>query len=283
MPALTHRSGDHDETLIARLAAGDLTEAEAGRARALVAACPACAQVEADIRSIIAATAGLPTPHRTRDFRLTDADAARLRRTGWRRLLGRFGEPRLAFTRPLATGLVALGIAGLVFASAPSFFQAGGASTAAQAPVAGGLSGLPASSSADSSATGIEYGPGAAGGVDGGESAASAPVPPPLPVPSPAASVAAADASAGPATSSLPADVSSPTAAPSPVGIRNLASVPVSAVPAPVFNANPGEGKSTSGPAEGPSGTSALVLVSLVLLLIGAALFVLRWAARRAT
>ena len=283
MPALTHRSGDHDETLIARLAAGDLTEAEAGRARALVAACPACAQVEADIRSIIAATAGLPTPHRTRDFRLTDADAARLRRTGWRRLLGRFGEPRLAFTRPLATGLVALGIAGLVFASAPSFLQAGGASTAAQAPVAGGLSGLPASSNADSSATGIEYGPGAAGGVDGGESAASAPVPPPLPVPSPAASVAAADASAGPATSSLPADVSSPTAAPSPVGIRNLASVPVSAVPAPVFNANPGEGKSTSGPAEGPSGTSALVLVSLVLLLIGAALFVLRWAARRAT
>jgi len=283
MPALTHRSGDHDETLIARLAAGDLTEAEAGRARALVAACPACAQVEADIRSIIAATAGLPTPHRTRDFRLTDADAARLRRTGWRRLLGRFGEPRLAFTRPLATGLVALGIAGLIFASAPSFLQAGGASTAAQAPVAGGLSGLPASSSADSSATGIEYGPGAAGGVDGGESAASAPVPPPLPVPSPAASVAAADASAGSATSSLPADVSSPTAAPSPVGIRNLASVPVSAVPAPVFNANPGEGKSTSGPAEGPSGTSALVLVSLVLLLIGAALFVLRWAARRAT
>lgn len=283
MPALTHRSSDHDETLIARLAAGDLTEAEAGRARALVAACPACAQVEADIRSIIAATERLPAPHRTRDFRLTDADATRLRRTGWRRLLGRFGEPRLAFTRPLATGLVALGIAGLVFASAPSFLQAGGAATAAQAPVAGGLSGLPASSNADASATGIEYGPGAAGGVDGGEPAASAPVPPPLTVPSPAASVASADASAGPAASNPPADVSSATAAPPPVGIRNLASVPASAAPAPVFNANPGVGKSTGGAAEAPSGPSALVLVSLVLLLVGAALFILRWAARRAT
>jgi hypothetical protein len=283
MPALTHLSNDHDETLIARLAAGDLSAAEATQAGALTSSCPACAQLETDLRSIIAATSGLPAPRRTRDFRLTDADAARLRRTGWRRLVGRFGDPRLAFTRPLATGLLALGIAGLVFASAPSFLVAGGASTAAQAPVAGALSGLPGSSNADSSASGLEYGPGAAGGVDGGEPAASAPVPPLLPQPSPAASVAAAASSPGPAASTLPADVSSSAVAPSPVGILNLASGSVSAAPAPVFNANPGAGKSTGGAAEAPGGPSALVLTSLVLLVIGATLFVLRWAARRAT
>ncbi|MGH2463848.1 MAG: hypothetical protein ACRDGI_00155, partial [Candidatus Limnocylindrales bacterium] len=109
MPAFTDHSSDHDETLIARLAAGDLDESEAGRARALVASCPACAEIESDLRSIIAATAALPAPRRSRDFRLTEADAIRLRGTAWRRFVGRFGGPRLAFTRPLATGLVALG------------------------------------------------------------------------------------------------------------------------------------------------------------------------------
>jgi hypothetical protein len=283
MPALTHLSNDHDETLIARLAAGDLTETEAGQARALVAACPACAQLETDLRSIMAATAGLPAPRRTRDFRLTDADAARLRRTGWRRVLGRFGDPRLAFTRPLATGLVALGIAGLVFASAPAFLQAGGASTAApaQAPVTGAFGALSAASGSDSSTNGVEFGPGAAGGVTGGEPAASAPVPPPLP--SAAASIASTDSSPVPAASALPADASSSTSPPSSVGIGSVASGPASAAPAPVLDQNPVVGKSSGGPPESMGGPSALALTSVVVLLAGAALFVLRWAARRAT
>jgi hypothetical protein len=285
MPALTHLSNDHDETLIARLAAGDLTETEAGQARALAESCPACAQLETDLRSIMAATAGLPAPSRTRDFRLTDADAARLRRTGWRRLLGRFGDPRLAFTRPLATGLVALGIAGLVFAGAPAFLQAGGASTAApaQAPVAGAFGALPAASGSDSSSNSVEFGPGAAGGVTGGEPAASGPVPLPPNLPSPAASTADVFSSAEPASSTLPADASSSTSPPSRVGIGNIASGSASAAPAPVLDQNPVVGKSTAGPPESTGGPSALVLTSVLLLLAGAALFVLRWAARRAT
>jgi hypothetical protein len=292
MPASTHRSDDHDETLIARLAAGDLTEAEARDARALVASCPACAQLETDLRSIIAATAGLPAPRRTRDFRLTHADAARLRRTGWRRLLGRFGDPRLAFTRPLATGLVALGIAGLVFASAPAFVGAGTAATAAPAlaPGAGALSG-PAGSTTGSSFNGFESAPGPAGGVNGGDAAASAPAaasaaasaPVPPPLPSPAASIASVDTSPAPAASTLPAGVTSSAGPPSPAGIGDLASGSASPVPAPVFDQNPVVGKSTGGGAEAASGPSMLVLASVVLVLVGSALFVLGWAARRAT
>ncbi|HEY2887455.1 MAG TPA: hypothetical protein VGJ17_02485 [Candidatus Limnocylindrales bacterium] len=284
MPALSHLSNDHDETLIARLAAGDLTEAEAAQARALVASCPACAELETDIRSIIAATSGLPAPRRTRDFRLTDADAARLRRTGWRRLLERFGDPRLAFTRPLATGLVALGIAGLVFASAPAFLQAGAAATAApaQAPVTGafGAPGSTIATGSDSTVFGPS-GPGAAGGVGGGETAASAPVPPPLP--SAAPSLADVGPSALPAVSTQPADTSSSASPPSPIAIRGLASEPAASAPAPVLDQNPVVGKSAGGPTEAASGPSPLLLASVVMLLIGAALFFLRWAARRAT
>jgi len=84
MPAFAHSRPDHDETLVARLAAGDVDERERTTATVQLAACPACAQLHDDLRSIMAATADLPAPRRTRDFELTEADAARLRRTGWR-------------------------------------------------------------------------------------------------------------------------------------------------------------------------------------------------------
>ena len=72
MPYLPHTAPDHDETLVARLAADDLpeTDRDAGLARSLVAECPACAELLADLRAIAAATAVLPAPRRTRDFRL---------------------------------------------------------------------------------------------------------------------------------------------------------------------------------------------------------------------
>ncbi len=124
MPFLPHVRPDHDETLVARLAAADLDPRELEFVRAQVAECPACAELLADLRSIASATARLPGPQRTRDYRLTAADAARLRPAGWRGLLARLGSPDFAFVKPLAGGFAALGIAGLILASLPSGFMA---------------------------------------------------------------------------------------------------------------------------------------------------------------
>jgi hypothetical protein len=283
MPRLVHTRPDHDETLIARLAAGDLAEREAVDANALVAACPACAQLRADLRSIMAATAGLPAPRRTRDFRLTDADAARLRQSGWRRVLGRFGDPRLAFTKPLATGLVALGIAGLVLIAAPSLIPAIGSSGAApaQAPLAAQATAGPAGFGSDSGGAA----PGA-GNVEPSFRAIQS-APPPLPAAStapaassePAASAAPA-ASSEPAASGLPAASAGPSSAP-PADLGVGGGTAAGSSPAPVVEGNPSVGKSTEPGSEQTEGPSALLLVSLALLVVGVGLFLLRWAARR--
>jgi hypothetical protein len=141
VPFLPHVRADHDETLVARLAANDLAPRELEAARAQVADCPACAELLADLRSIASATAQLPAPRRTRDFRLTEADSARLRPAGWRGLLARLGSPGFAFAKPLAGGLAALGVAGLILASLPSGLggsAAGPSLSTIGNPVAGG-------------------------------------------------------------------------------------------------------------------------------------------------
>jgi anti-sigma factor RsiW len=270
MPGPAHSPTDHDEMLIARLAADDLSESEAAEARALVASCPACAELHADLRSIMAATASLPAPRRARDFRLTDADAARLRRTGWQRLVGRFGDPRLAFTRPLATGLVALGIAGLVFAAAPSFLASGFGASAAAAPAnAPGVGGAGLTiASGEPRTTTNQYGP-----QDGAAASVSASAVP-LPTPGPVAIVSAAPPIPGAAASSAP---SSPSESLHPGG--PVAVAPASApVPPPD---NDTQAKSIQGTSGSPSGPSSLFLVSVVLLVLGIGLFLLRWVARR--
>jgi len=279
MPALAHTRPDHDETLIARLAAGDLDDRETAEANALVTACPACAQLQADLRAIMVATAALPAPRRTRDFRLTDADAARLRRTGWRRLVGRFGDPRLAFTRPLATGLVTLGIAGLVLAAGPSFLPSSGSAggAPAQAPVAGVFGPAESSQGTTSNAAASN----AVGPLPGGNGALDAPSirpfqsAPPV-VASSAAPATSAPSAAGPA-SSAPAASSALASTAADLGLGSF-SGPSPA--APVLEENPGVGKST-GTSESPGGPSPVVVVSLGLLLVGSGLFLLRWAARR--
>jgi hypothetical protein len=278
MSQLAHTRPDHDETLIARLAAGDLDEGEAVDANALVAACPACAQLHDDLRSIMAATAGLPAPRRTRDFRLTDADGARLRRTGWHRLLGRFGDPRLAFTKPLAGGLVALGIAGLVLTAAPSLIPAIGTSGAAPAQAPFALDQATAGPAGFGSGSGGAVP--AAGNVEPSFRAFQS-GPPPLPAASAApATIATPAASSEPAASALPAASAGPSGAP-PADLGVGGGTAAGSSPAPVIEGNPSVGKSIepgSGPAEGPS---ALLLVSLILLVVGGGLFLLRWAARR--
>ena len=133
----------------------------------------------------MAATAGLPAPRRTRDFRLTDADAARLRQTRWRRLLGRFGDPRLAFTRPLATGLVTLGIAGLVLASAPSFAALGGIGSAGAAPAFAPVPGAPEGASASGQPRTDQGLPGSGSAALPGPGAVSGPTAGPVGSPSP--------------------------------------------------------------------------------------------------
>lgn len=129
MPFLPHVRPDHDETLVARLATDDLAARELEVVRVQVDECPACAELLADLISITAATARLPGPQRTRDYRLTEADAARLRPPGWRGLLARLGSPGFAFVKPLAGGLTALGVAGLILASLPSAFMGSSAAS----------------------------------------------------------------------------------------------------------------------------------------------------------
>lgn len=270
MPGLAHIRPDHDETLIARLAADDLSESEAAQAQALVAGCPACAELQADLRLIMAATASLPAPRRTRDFRLTNADAARLRRTGWQRLVGRFGDPRLAFTRPLASGLVALGIAGLVIAAAPSFLTSGFGASAGAAPAnaqAVGGAGVTLASGAPGTTT-YQYGPQDGAAASGSASAVPLPTAGPVAIASAAPPIPIAAASSAPSSPSQSVNTGGP-----------LAVAPPSAPVAPPDNDT--QAKSIEGTSGSPSGPPALVLVSVVLLVVGIGLFLLRWVARR--
>ena len=121
----------HDRVLVATYAAGDATGTGLETAIALVAACTACAALHHDLRLIAAALPGMPAPRRSRDFRLTEQQAASLRPSGWRRLLAPFAGPRFAFAAPLGSGLAALGIVGILLAS--TGLPLGGA-TAGMAP-----------------------------------------------------------------------------------------------------------------------------------------------------
>ncbi len=107
---------DHDALLVARFAAGDVTPAEAELARRLLATCPDCRLLASDLRAIARATADLPAPTRTRDFRLSPELAARLRRSGWRGWFRRLGDVgggsagRLVVAQRLAGAVVAIGL-----------------------------------------------------------------------------------------------------------------------------------------------------------------------------
>ncbi|HSL76226.1 MAG TPA: hypothetical protein VK867_04735, partial [Candidatus Limnocylindrales bacterium] len=86
----------HDLTNVAALAAraDDLDEKTADAARRQVAGCTACTDVLADLVTLQTVLPTTSAPARSRDFRLTPADAARLHRNGWRRFVGFFGSPR---------------------------------------------------------------------------------------------------------------------------------------------------------------------------------------------
>jgi hypothetical protein len=112
------RSHDrHDLELVAAYAAGDAAGADLETATALVSGCAECSALHHDLRAIAAALPTLPAPARPRDFRLTPGQAASLRPTGWRRLLGALAGPSFRLAAPVGTGLAALGLAGILVGS----------------------------------------------------------------------------------------------------------------------------------------------------------------------
>jgi hypothetical protein len=98
----------HDLLLIAAHVAGDTAAAEASQATELIAVCPDCRQVASDLASITAASRDVPAPKRSRDFRLTQEQAWRLRRRS-----------------PLAGALMTVGLAALLISAVPGFPLAG--------------------------------------------------------------------------------------------------------------------------------------------------------------
>jgi len=69
----------HDPEVVASLLDGDLVGADRSAAARQVAGCSSCTAIHRDLLALASATRELPTPPRTVDFRLTVADAKRLR------------------------------------------------------------------------------------------------------------------------------------------------------------------------------------------------------------
>ena len=87
----TPQHAEHDPFVIAQLAADDLRPSERPDVERLAAECRDCAALLDDLRTLDDRddrTAPMPAGLRPRDFRLTEADAARLRKGGWRRVFG---------------------------------------------------------------------------------------------------------------------------------------------------------------------------------------------------
>jgi anti-sigma factor RsiW len=263
----------HDTVLVASLIDHSLPAAERAVAEAQVASCGLCAALYADLEMLRAATRALPTPPRPHDYSLTPDDAARLRRSGWRRWVAAFGSPRDAFSRPLAVGLTTLGLAGLLIANVPSVMV--GSATSGAAPVFDNGAGGPAT---DRGGDVTVNAPESAGGQGAPPPAAAAPSGD-LAIPGGGA-VRPVPAASG--RTSVGADPSGPRA---PNYLTDGAA-----------SAEPGSGKSGtgkgSGRQEGATGSEVqaaagapsvppLVLLSGSLLIVGLGLFVLRWGARR--
>lgn len=129
-PTPEHRR--HDLMLVAGLAARELAGSDQVRAQALVEGCVDCRLLLADLAAIQRGLrTDLPTPRRSRDFRLTPTQAAAARRPSLRqRVSSLFGRlDRLA--TPLAGALVACGIVLVVLGgtASPGLFPAAGSAS----------------------------------------------------------------------------------------------------------------------------------------------------------
>ena len=115
-PALAHVA--HDELLIAAWVSGDTDPEDAARAADLASRCDSCRELATDLRGLRSAIRAIPPPARPRDFRLTQADAERLRaRPRWLDRVRGLGGATI--TRPLAGAMTALGFVGLMLTTVP--------------------------------------------------------------------------------------------------------------------------------------------------------------------
>ncbi len=272
----TDRHTEHDALLIAGLAASDLSDGDRARAGELVASCGDCENLLAELRAIARATAQLPPAIRPRDFRLTEADAARIRPNGWRRLVAAFGSPRLTFASPLASGLASLGVAAILAGSfiLPSTSAPTGAGAPAAAAPAAGAGNAERQELLTESASTYDYDPSPSPAID----AASRPTtdrysgwtaaPNPL---------AGTGSQSGVSISPANEAVASPPMAAAPPKADDSASPGSAAAAGPVDN-DGGDGLlSTAEAATVPSeDRSPIVGGGVVLLLAGIGLFVLR-------
>ena len=180
----------HDLEMIVGAASDDQATDDALAARDLLASCPACGALAGDIRAIVAATHELRSApiqaaaaRAPRDFRLTEADAARLRLRLWYEIRYWTSPSRV---RGLGGALATLGLVGLLVATGlPGLFSAaGGAETAletvgsaAEAPqYAATQNPLVAAPATDGPAVKVSSEPwrSEAGGTDGASTAADA-------------------------------------------------------------------------------------------------------------
>ena len=140
----------HDRLLVARAAGDELDPSERPAAQALLASCGECRMLQADLRALSeAVVTSLPTPRRSRDFRLSAEDAARLRPSGLEGWLGRLARPGFALLQPVAGAAIAIGMLLVVLGSLPfgAASGAGGArpaSDTAEAPAGEPMPALPA-------------------------------------------------------------------------------------------------------------------------------------------
>jgi hypothetical protein len=258
----------HDELLIARLFDGDVTETERSLALDAMADCQECASLFADLGAIAEATAVLPSPTRPRDFSLTEADAARLRKPA----RGRWAVFGMGLRRSLGSSMAALGIVGVILTGASSLLSS--ASTpglyslsperAAAAPDQGAVVGTSAGS------TPLYMGP------KDVASAGVASVPATVPSPAPVAVAASAAGTSGnvlPASSAaVPPATGAIAAVPQPAA--SAADTHDLAAASPLtaqgnFGSGPGTTNDGSGAVSGSNGVDA----RLVLLAAFAALF----------
>jgi hypothetical protein len=110
-PRIPSDHARHDRLLVARFAADDAFPTELVEGRGLVETCTECAALAADIRFIRTVAAELPAPARPRDFRLSVDQAEQLRGSPIDRLLRRLTAPGLSSLRPVAAGVMSLGLA----------------------------------------------------------------------------------------------------------------------------------------------------------------------------
>ena len=148
--SLSH--GAHDLELIAGLVAGDLVGAEAARAEALVGSCSDCELIAEDLRAIATsvrrigsafAGGGATAP---RDFRLSAADATRLKR-GAGSWFGWTSVPR-TWMRGAGLALATFGLVGVLISAVPLNFLG-----------AAGTAGALSSAGSDQSFTAASLGP----------------------------------------------------------------------------------------------------------------------------